>query len=562
MKKNVFYLWLVYALLAVCPVYAAEDYTVNAELPATHIELSDESQTVTVSLETVKTALEDYQAGLFAEVFPAYTNVYFFSEDGTELAMAGLSAYVQNEALTLRVPANTTIARETFHLGKINITSGLHVDLRNEGYNFTIELSAGELMPVVELESSDAVQTLNVDIEPFQEVLGESFADVFMNPSAFVLSDSERNLLDGVTMSYTDEQGLQLTVPANQVVEKGKYYLLSDFDGEYADWRDYGFELYIVLSVEKPVASSYVAPDIVVESYALFTPVWMDGYAGQLQELMGTTLFEKTFKSGETYKFKSVEEDALLSGVSFIYARKSEDVYEFQVLVYEELNNITGQTMRLVGYDWATESEVDLGVDVRLNLTLGKSEQKTVKGELPATHLKYSTDIQTVEISTAALKKNWDFEDPAYFPKVFVDGSFYGLISEDKTDMPDVEMVYSAEKEALVATVYGETLVPESTFYLFDLANFQDFRDLGFEVSMVFSVTKGDGIAQQEQPLCLYTEEGTLVIEAEHIAFTVTDMRGVQVIADEVEGRAVYPLEKGIYIVRTNDGRTAKVFVK
>lgn len=562
MKKNVFYLWLVYALLTVYPVYAVEDYIVNAELPATHIEFSTESQTVTISLETVKTALEDYQAGLFAEVFPAYTNVYFFSEDGTELTTAGLSAYVQNEDLTLRVPANTTIARETFHLGKIDITSGLHVDLRTEGYNFTVELSAGELMPVIELEGSDVMQTLSVDIEPFKDVLGESFADVFIDSSTFVLSDSERNLLDGVTMNYTDEKGLLLSVPANQVVEKGKYYLLSDFDGEYADWRDYGFELYIVLSVEKPVASSYVAPDIVVESYNLFTPVWIDGYAGQLQELMGTALFEKTFKSGGTYKFKSVEEDALIPGVSFIYARKSGDIYEFQVLVYEDLDQIDGHTVRLVGYDWTTESEVDLGIDVQLDLTLGKSEQQVVKGELPATHLKYSADMQTVEISTAELKKNWDFEDPAYFSKVFVDGSFYGLISEDKTDMPNVEMVYSAEKEALVATVYGETLVPEATFYLFDLGSFQDFRDLGFEVSMVFSVTKSDGIDWQEQPLRLYSEAGMLVVEAEQVEFTVTDVRGVQVIADVVNGRAMYSLEKGIYVVRTKSGESAKVFVE
>lgn len=562
MKKNVFYLWLVYALLTACPVYAVEDYAVNAELPATHIELSTESQTVSISLETVKTALEDYQAGLFAEVFPAYTNVYFFSEDGTELTTAGLSAYVQNEALTLRVPANTTIARETFHLGKINIASGLHVDLRTEGYNFTVELSAGELMPVIELEGSDVMQTLSVDIEPFKDVLGEFFADVFIDSSNFVLSDSERNLLDGVTMNYTDEKGLLLSVPANQVVEKGKYYLLSDFDGEYADWRDYGFELYIVLSVEKPVASSYVAPDIVVESYTLFTPVWIDGYAGQLQELMGTTLFEKTFKSGGTYKFKLVEEDALIPGVSFIYARESGDISEFQVLVYEDLDQIDGRTVRLVGYDWTTESEVDLGIDVQLNLTLGKSEQQVVKGELPATHLKYSADMQTVEISTAELKKNWDFEDPAYFSKVFVDGSFYGLISEDKTDMPNVEMVYSAEKEALVATVYGETLVPEATFYLFDLGSFQDFRDLGFEVSMVFSVTKSDGIDLQEQPLRLYSEAGMLVVEAEQVEFTVTDVRGVQVIADVVNGRAMYSLEKGIYVVRTKSGESAKVFVE
>lgn len=535
-----------------------DQYAVSAELPETFFPLSDKTQNYTISLEPVKTAMEAREEGLFDKVFPAYTNIYFFNEAGEEFTSAGLSAYTTGENMTVRVPANTVFGKEEFHLGKMNISTSTREDLRvTENYNFTITLSAGETMPVVELEGSSEEQRVNIGTDAFKEAAGEFFADVFMDGSNFVIvpedSDPEAATapVDGVTLHYTEAEGLVLTVAPDTYVSKAKYYLVTDFGGEYSDWRNYGLNLYFTLSVLQPVAEEYVAPDIVFESYVLYSPVVMEDYDEQLKEIMTEDLFNKVF-TGKSYGFRNLDTGEYIDGVGVNYNKDENNVYNFTFIVFDERVNIENLKVQFVGYDWNTEQPVELGARIVLNLTVKNPSVQTIKGQLPDTKIIYSEDVQTVEISTEGLQRAWNFQDPSYFSQVFVDGNAYLLLSENNELLEDIEMVYSAEKNALVATVAAGALVPEATFCLFDGTNFTDLRDKGFEVTVKLSVEK-NAVNEAEDGFAVYATPAGIMVRAEGAQAAVYNLGGSKVAEAAVCGEREFALTQGIYLVRVGD---------
>lgn len=543
-----------------------DQYAISAELPETFFPLNEKTQNYTISLEAVKTAMEAKEEGLFNKVFPSYTNIYFFNEAGEEFTSAGLSAYTTGENITVRVPANTVFGKEVFHLGKMNISTSTREDLRvTENYNFTITLSAGETMPVIELEGSSEEQKVNLDIDAFRDAAGEFFADVFMDGSNFVIvpedSDPEAATtpVEGVTLSYTEAEGLVMTIAPDTYVSEAKYYLVTDFGGEYADWRNYGLNLYFTLSVLQPVAEEYVAPDIVFESYVPYSPVLMEDYDEQLKEIMTEDLFNKVF-TGTSYGFKNVETGEYIEGVSMNYNKDENNVYNFSFIVFNERINIENLKVQFMGYDWNKEQPVELDAKIVLNLTVKNPNVQTIQGQLPDTKITYSEDVQTVEISTEGLKRAWNFQDPSFFSQVFVDGNAYLLISESDELLEDIEMVYSAEKEALVATVYGGTLVPEATFYLFDGTNFTDFRDKGFEVTIKLSVEK-NAVSETENDFAVYATPAGIMIKADGAQAAVYNLSGSKVAEAEVCGEREFALAQGIYLVRVGD-KVVKAIVK
>lgn len=543
-----------------------DQYAISAELPETFFPLSDKTQNYTISLEAVKTAMEAKEEGLFNKVFPSYTNIYFFNEAGEEFTSAGLSAYTTGENITVRVPANTVFGKEVFHLGKMNISTSTREDLRvTENYNFTITLSAGETMPVIELEGSSEEQKVTLDIDAFKDAAGEYFADVFMDGSNFVIvpedSDPEAAAtpVDGVTLSYTEAEGLVMTIAPDTYVSKAKYYLVTDFGGEYSDWRNYGLNLYFTLYVQQPVAEEYVAPDIIMESYVPFSPVLMEDYDEQLKEIMSEDLFNKVF-TGTSYGFKNVETGEYIEGVSMNYNRDENNVYNFSFIVFNERVNIENLKVQFMGYDWNTEQPVELDVKIVLNLTAKNPNVQLIEGQLPDTKITYNEEVQTVEISTAGLKRAWNFQDPSYFSEVFVDGNAYLFMSENDELLEDIEMVYSAEKEALVATVAAGALVPEATFYLFDGTNFADFRDKGFEVTIKLSVEK-NAVSETENDFAVYATPAGIMVKADGAQAAVYSLSGSKVAEAAVSGEREFALSQGIYLVRVGD-KVVKAVVK
>lgn len=543
-----------------------DQYAISAELPETFFPLSDKTQNYTISLEAVKTAMEAKEEGLFNKVFPSYTNIYFFNEAGEEFTSAGLSAYTTGENITVRVPANTVFGKEVFHLGKMNISTSTREDLRvTDNYNFTITLSAGETMPVIELEGGSEEQKVNIEIDAFKDAAGEFFADVFMDGSNFVIvpedSDPEAATtpVEGVTLSYTEAEGLVMTIAPDTYVSKAKYYLVTDFGGEYSDWRNYGLNLYFTLYVQQPIAEEYVAPDIVFESYVPYSPVLMEDYDEQLKEIMSEDLFNKVF-NGTSYGFKNVETGEYIEGVSMNYNKDENNVYNFSFIVFDERINIENLKVQFMGYDWNTEQPVELDVKIVLNLTAKNPNVQLIEGQLPDTKITYSEDIQTVEISTEGLKRAWNFQDPSYFSQVFVDGNAYLLMSENSELLEDIEMVYSAEKEALVATVYGGALVPEATFYLFDGTSFTDFRDKGFEVTIKLSVEK-NAVNDAENDFAVYATPAGIMVKAADAQAVVYNLSGSKVAEAAVCGEREFALAQGIYLVRVGD-KVMKAVVK
>lgn len=543
-----------------------DQYAISAELPETFFPLNEKTQNYTISLEAVKTAMEAKEEGLFNKVFPAYTNIYFFNEAGEEFTSAGLSAYTTGENITVRVPANTVFGKEVFHLGKMNISTSTREDLRvTENYNFTITLSAGEIMPVIELEGSSEELKVTLDIDAFKDAAGEYFADVFMDGSNFVIvpedSDPEAAAtpVDGVTLSYTEAEGLVMTIAPDTYVSKAKYYLVTDFGGEYSDWRNYGLNLYFTLYVQQPVAEEYVAPDIIMESYVPFSPVLMEDYDEQLKEIMSEDLFNKVF-TGTSYGFKNVETGEYIEGVSMNYNRDENNVYNFSFIVFDERVNIENLKVQFMGYDWNTEQPVELDVKIVLNLTAKNPNVQLIEGQLPDTKITYNEEVQTVEISTAGLKRAWNFQDPSYFSEVFVDGNAYLLMSENDELLEDIEMVYSAEKEALVATVAAGALVPEATFYLFDGTNFADFRDKGFEVTIKLSVEK-NAVSETENDFAVYAAPAGIMVKADGAQAAVYSLSGSKVAEAAVSGKREFALSQGIYLVRVGD-KVVKAVVK
>ena len=101
----------------------AQTYVASAELPATHFPLSESSQTVVIPMDNVKEALNAIEEGLYDQVFPAYTTIYFFNEDGEELNVpssspfggSGLTAYTTAEGISVRVQAGVEFPQAVYH---------------------------------------------------------------------------------------------------------------------------------------------------------------------------------------------------------------------------------------------------------------------------------------------------------------------------------------------------------------------------------------------------------------------------------------------------------------
>lgn len=547
------------------------EYTASAELPATHFPMSSSTQRIIIPMDNVKTALEAVEEGLYDEMFPAYTNVYFLNEAGEELTVPnawggnGLSAYTTTDGLTVSVPAETQFDAEVFHLGKLNTSTSAHEDLRDAGYNFTIQLSAGETMPVITTQS-DAEESIIepiLDLTPFENAAGDRFDEIFVYGTEYVLLDENGATLEGVSVSYGRYDGFYLLIAPKTSVTKGYYYLATvNDDGSYTDWRDEGLSLYIVLTVDAPLLSEYEAEPIVIDDYDVYSPQTIDGYAESLISLLGENLFSNTFASGQTYKFRLAESGEIIEGVSLNLRTDTNDKYYFEILISSESVSVDNQRVQLTGFDWNIGDEgaaVDLDIDIFLNLTIAARE--AVTGTLPATHLQYTGESATGTISLADLKTEWDSQNPSYFTEAFVDGNIYGLYDAEY-NMPNVEMLYSAEKNALEVTCFDNT-VAENTYYLMNLMTYATLASMGYDVSIVFSVEDATSIDDtSDNTLHVIGNDGKITIETSSPAIVyIYNLSGQQVTAANIDNAAAIQLPAGIYLVRVNE-EVCKAIVK
>ena len=539
------------------------EYTANAELPATHFPMSSSTQRITIPMDNVRTALEAVESGLYDQLFPSYTTIYFINEAGEELTVPnawggnGLSAYTTADGLSVSVPANTQFDKEVFHLGKLNISTSEHEDLRDQGYNFTIQLSAGETMPVVTVQSDASesmVEYIN-DLTPFEDAAGDRYDEIFANGSEYVLLDENGEALEGVSAYYNSFGGFYLQIAAGTSVAKGNYYLATvNDDGSYTDWRDEGITIYIVLTVDAPLLSEYEAEPIVVEDYDVYAPQTIEGYAESMMSLLGENLFNSTFSSGNTYKFRVVETGEVVDGVSLNLRTGTDDEYYFEMLISSESVSVDNERVQLTGFDWNIGEEgaaVDLDIDIYLNLTI--AARTLVTGTLPETHLLFTGESATGTISLADLKADWDSQDPSYFTDVFADGNAYALY-DAAYNTPNVEMYYSEEQNALEVTCYDST-VDENTYYLLDLQTYMPLNSMGYEVSIVFSVEDATSIdTQTGNGLRVIGNDGLLTVETPSpTTACIYNLSGQQVATANVDGTARISLPAGIYLVRAGE---------
>lgn len=563
MRKQLFFMLLALIIGSATAKAAANEYTVTASLPKTEIQPSDKAQNISIDMANVVNALEAVEEGLYDKVFPAYTTVYLFNEDGKESAL-GLTCYTSaQKTLNVRIPANTTFPEQTLYLGKLNIETSAHEDLRvTSGYSFSLTISAGSSMPEITLTKSNEEQTVDVELDGFMAVTGELFTEVFIDNSNFVLLHENGDLVDGVSLYYTEADGLKLTVNANTEVAKNKYYLAADFGkGEYTDFRLYGIELYITLAVENPRLDEYDADDIVVDEYSIFTPVMIEGYAAKLKAMMGDSYFNEVFKTPGTYVFIDPETSNMLNGITLNYNKIDQTKAEFSLIVSEAIENIENKNVYLAEYDWNTESSLDLGVKIKLNLTVKGRAMSMVEGTLPDTHLKYSDEEQTVDISTESLEKKWYYENPSYILEVFKDGKPYMFISENGEYIPEIEMIYSSEKQVLTAKVYAGIEVPEGDYYLLNAETMQDFREIGYSVKIRLSVSKASSVRKETEPCRLTVTENGISIEAYSTEISIYNITGEIKTQQYINGKTEIALDKGLYIVSAN-GKAQKIVVR
>lgn len=563
MKRQLIFMLLTLIIGSVTAKAVTKEYTVTATLPKTEIQPSDKTQNISIDMTNVVNALNSVEEGLYDKVFPAYTTVYLFDEDGKESTL-GLTCYTSTQkTLNVRIPANTKFPEQTLYLGKLNVETSAHEDLRvTSGYSFSLTISAGSLMPEITLTKSDAEQTVDVALEGFMATAGELFQEVFIDNSNFVLLYENGDILEGISLYYSETNGLKLTAEANTEVSLNKYYLAADFgEGEYADFRQYGIELYITLAIESPRQEEYDAEDIVVDEYSIFKPVMIDGYAAKLKNMMGDSYFNEVFKTPGTYVFIDSETDNMINGITLNYNKIDQTEAEFSLIVSEEIENIENKNVYLAEYDWNTESSIDLKVKIKLCLTVKGHTTSMVEGSLPDTHLQYSDEEQTVDISTESLEKQWNYENPSYVPEVFKDGNQYMFISENGEYMPEIEMIYSSEKQVLTAKVYAGTEVPEGDYYLFNVETMQDFRELGYSVKINLSVSKTSSIEKETEAYRLTVVENGISIEAYSTEVRIYQLTGEILTQKYINGTTEIKLDKGVYIVSVN-GKAQKIVVR
>lgn len=312
-------------------------------------------------------------------------------------------------------------------------------------------------------------------------------------------------------------------------------------------------------SPEYKPAETYQAEDIIIDAYTAYNPTFIEGYADKMKELLGEELFNQTFEQRGSYVFVDTETGEDIPNVTLMYSRNDDQVYEFNVLVSADNVSMENQNVRLYKYDWNIEDKVELPVDITLNLTIRQAGIKLVEGTLPDTKVTFTQEDNTFEISTAALKEAWNFENPEYYNTVFTQDDVYLLATEDAETLLDLEMVYDPEKEALTGSVYSET--PEGTYYLMSLMR-GDLRTLGYSVSVLFSATESVGIQSNEaENATVSTIPGAVVIEGNACNVTVYRPDGCIEAKTSVNGTGTISLDKGIYIVHVDD-KVHKVIVK
>ena len=146
MKKIFLFLCLCIGILPIAN--AQDEYTATAELPNTHFAANGDRENIVVPMDNVRAALDEFT---YSYLFEAYATIVFFNEAGEELSLAsssplssqGISANINADGnLSITVRTNDQLPAAIYHLGIKDEYESL--DLRANGYNFTIELSFGE----------------------------------------------------------------------------------------------------------------------------------------------------------------------------------------------------------------------------------------------------------------------------------------------------------------------------------------------------------------------------------------------------------------------------------
>lgn len=583
--KNMYYLlFVLFSLLTgVTNSYASDnvanqynksiktEYKVSVELPKTHIPFADERQVVAIQVDDLKETMEAQEAGSFDKVFTNFTNAAFYTEEGEQLSVPNMSVLIKQNAngtfIEMKVPAGTEIKKDVYYFGKMNGSYQME-DLRTQGYEIYITLSAGndDPMPFVNVSpNKDEDQTIKIDTAPYVEELGEFYGDIFYDQQKYILVNENIEIgqdasisidelkKSGISAIYTDENGLEMTVKANTVVEPGKYYFIFDYETEYADPRWYGIEnAYINLTSN---ITECTIQDIVIESYSPYSDIRQEGMADNLKNQLGLDMFNKLFTPTRkiSYCFVDAETEELYP-LFLIYPET-----EFVIQVTEEKVQIDNKKVRIALYDWNTEKPVELSVTIYTNLTV-KTAIKIIDGELPATSVESGSEAMEVEISTEDLKFAWDFVNKEYWKAVFTDGATYRLNTENK-EFTGLEMVYSEEKQVLTMTVPAEAELEKGIYYL-ATAEGKDLRDLGYTISIELEIKIGTSINDNEADNTVVVPvAGGIRVTTAAGNVTVYNISGQVVAERAIEGTDEIRTEKGLYLVRINN-EVVKVVVE
>ncbi len=575
--KNIYYLLFVFfsLLTGVTNSYASDnvsnqfnksikaDYKVSVELPKTHIPFADEQQVVEIQVDDLKETMEAQEAGSFDKVFTNFTNAAFYTEEGEQLSIPNMSVLIKKNAngtfIQMKVPVGTEIKKDVYYFGKMNGSYQME-DLRKQGYEIYITLSAGndDPMPFVNVSpNKDEEQTIKVDIAPYVEELGESFGDIFYDQQKYILVNENIEIdasspisidelkKSGVSAQYTEENGLELIVKANTVVEPDKYFFIWDYETEYADPRWYGIEnVYINLTSN---VTECTIQDIIIESYTPYSDIPQEGMADNLKNQLGLEMFNKLFTPTRqiSFCFLDAETDELYP-LFLIYPET-----EFVVQVTEEGVKIDNKKVRISLYDWNTEKPVEMSVTIYTNLTV-KTATKIIDGELPATSVESGSEDKEVEISTEDLKFEWDFVNKEYWKAVFTDGASYRLNTEDK-QFTGLELVYSEEKQVLTMTVSAEAELEKGIYYL-ATSDGKDLRDSGYIISIQLEIKIGTSInANKADNTIVVPVAGGIRVTTVAGNVVVYNISGQVVAERTIDGTDEIKTEKGFYLVKISN---------
>lgn len=550
---------------------AAEEYKVSAELPATHIPFAEEQQVVDIVVDDLKETMEAQEAGSFNKVFTSFTDAAFFTEEGEQLSVPNMKVLINKNAtstfIEVKIPAGTEIKKDVYYLGKRN-SSNVIEDLRVQGYEIYITLSAGndDPMPFVNIEpNKDEQQVINVDVEPYKTEIGEYFSSVFIDGENYFLvnentemdgmspAPKEDVMQEGISLTYTEAEGLILTAEPNTNVTPGKYFIIWDEGESYTDWRWWGISnAYINLTAD---ITECTAQDIVIESsYTEWSDIVQTGFAASIKEQLGEEQFNSIFSATRQIAYCFVDtETSELYPLLLIYPDT-----EFVVQVIESGVAIDNRNVYLALFDWNTEKAIEMPIKIYTNLTV-KEKVEAIDGELPATTVESGEEEIVVNISTEDLKFSWDFVDTKYFKAVFTDGASYRLNDEGKADM-GLSLVYSESEEALKLTVPANAVMEKTTCYLAN-AEGGDFRDLGYTISIELEIKQKSSVEKVEAENTVLATENGVTVNAESANVEIYNVSGVLVTESLVNGTKDFALTNGLYLVKVGE-KTSKVVVR